>query len=86
MSGKTLNYLSAVVFCKTALTHVMAIEEKTKRQIHCPTCGKNTVWSQDNLWRPFCSERCRLIDLGAWATENHRIPGERTNPEPSPEE
>jgi endogenous inhibitor of DNA gyrase (YacG/DUF329 family) len=57
-----------------------------KRLIHCPTCGKETVWSQQNPWRPFCSERCRLLDLGAWATASHRIPGEQISPESSTEE
>jgi endogenous inhibitor of DNA gyrase (YacG/DUF329 family) len=52
------------------------MNEDTKRHIHCPTCGQETIWSKENPWRPFCSERCRLIDLGAWATETHRIPGE----------
>jgi endogenous inhibitor of DNA gyrase (YacG/DUF329 family) len=31
-------------------------------------------WTSDNPWRPFCSERCKLIDLGEWASESHRIP------------
>jgi len=44
-------------------------------KVQCPTCRKPVVW-QDNPYRPFCSERCRLIDLGAWATESYRIPGE----------
>lgn len=42
--------------------------------VTCPTCQKRTPW-EDNPWRPFCSERCKLIDLGDWANENHRIPG-----------
>ena len=42
--------------------------------INCPTCGKEQVWSADNPWRPFCSERCRLIDFGAWANEEHSSP------------
>lgn len=33
-----------------------------------------SAFSADNAWRPFCSERCRLIDLGNWATENYRVP------------
>ena len=49
---------------------------ETRRIVKCPTCGRPVVWSRDNPWRPFCSERCRLIDLGAWADERHRIPGE----------
>ena len=40
----------------------------------CPTCGEPAVFGPENRWRPFCSERCRLIDLGAWATESYRIP------------
>jgi uncharacterized protein len=42
--------------------------------VTCPTCGKNVLWTTDNAWRPFCSERCKLIDLGAWATEKFRVP------------
>jgi hypothetical protein len=38
-------------------------------------------WSDAARWRPFCSERCRLIDLGAWMTEKHAIPGEEISPE-----
>lgn len=40
----------------------------------CPTCQKEIEWSTDNPHRPFCSERCRLIDLGAWANEEYQIP------------
>jgi len=35
-------------------------------RVSCPTCNRPVVWSQDNPSRPFCSERCRLIDLGQW--------------------
>jgi len=45
------------------------------RIVLCPTCGKRVKWTAGNAYRPFCSERCRLIDLGAWAAEDHRIPG-----------
>ena len=45
-------------------------------QVKCPTCGKLTPFTKDNRWRPFCSERCKLIDLGEWLTEEKRIPGE----------
>ena len=40
----------------------------------CPTCNKPVEWSAASKWRPFCSERCRLIDLGAWISEQHVIP------------
>jgi len=45
------------------------------RKINCPTARKETPWD-DNPHRPFCSERCRLLDLGAWAQERYRIPAE----------
>jgi endogenous inhibitor of DNA gyrase (YacG/DUF329 family) len=44
-------------------------------KIKCPTCKKKTEW-ENNPFRPFCSERCKLIDLGAWAGEEYRIEGE----------
>jgi endogenous inhibitor of DNA gyrase (YacG/DUF329 family) len=43
------------------------------RMRRCPQCRKETSW-QDNPWRPFCSERCQMIDLGRWASEDYRIP------------
>ncbi len=43
--------------------------------VDCPTCGKKVVWSAESPWRPFCSERCKTIDLGDWAAERHVIPG-----------
>lgn len=47
-----------------------------QKDILCPTCGKKDTWKLDNPHRPFCCERCKLIDLGAWADESHRIEGE----------
>jgi hypothetical protein len=44
-------------------------------QITCPICKKKTTW-EENPWRPFCSERCKLIDLGKWASEEYKVPGE----------
>lgn len=46
-------------------------------QVKCPTCGKSVRWDPANRWRPFCCERCRLIDLGEWVAERHAIPGEQ---------
>ncbi|MDR3055695.1 MAG: DNA gyrase inhibitor YacG [Zoogloeaceae bacterium] len=46
------------------------------RQVPCPQCGKRSPWNRDNPWRPFCSERCKLVDLGAWANEAYRVPDE----------
>jgi len=50
--------------------------------VNCPTCKKPVEWSTQR-WRPFCSERCHLIDFGKWSDEEHRIPGPSL---PSPEE
>lgn len=44
--------------------------------VKCPTCKRDVEWSQASTYRPFCSDRCRLIDLGAWLGEKHKIPGE----------
>lgn len=44
------------------------------RNVTCPTCGKTTPYSLDNPYRPFCSQRCKMIDLGQWANEEYRIP------------
>jgi endogenous inhibitor of DNA gyrase (YacG/DUF329 family) len=44
--------------------------------VPCPTCQRPVEWSEASPFRPFCSERCKLIDLGAWITEKHVIPGE----------
>jgi len=48
--------------------------------VKCPTCGRPVEWSAESAYRPFCSERCRLIDLGAWLTEQHKIPDEDAGP------
>lgn len=47
--------------------------------VKCPTCNKPVEWNSDNAWRPFCCERCKLIDLGEWASESHRIKGEHAD-------
>ena len=46
------------------------------KTVKCPTCRKETAW-QGNPFRPFCSERCKMIDLGAWANGEYRVPGEK---------
>ena len=43
-------------------------------KVRCPHCGAESEWNPKNPWRPFCSERCKLIDLGAWANESYRVP------------
>lgn len=49
--------------------------------IKCPTCSKPHTWTPENKFRPFCSERCKLIDLGTWADESNRLAGEEINPD-----
>ena len=44
--------------------------------VKCPTCQKEVEWLKESTFRPFCSERCRLIDLGDWASEKHTIADE----------
>jgi uncharacterized protein len=44
------------------------------RIVRCPQCGGDSEWSPANAYRPFCSERCKMIDLGAWADESYRVP------------
>jgi uncharacterized protein len=48
-------------------------------KIKCPTCNKSNTWREENDVRPFCSERCKLIDLGEWASESRKIPGDPVN-------
>lgn len=43
-------------------------------KVTCPTCGEPSEYSPSNPYRPFCSERCKLIDLGQWANESYRVP------------
>lgn len=49
--------------------------------VQCPTCGAPVEWKAESTYRPFCRERCKLIDLGAWAAEEHAIPGDNLEDE-----
>jgi endogenous inhibitor of DNA gyrase (YacG/DUF329 family) len=51
--------------------------------VKCPTCGTEVEWIDAQPWRPFCSERCKLIDLGSWFDESNRIPDEGVPPSSS---
>lgn len=66
---------------ETSAVETRAVETKASTEIPCPHCAKKVAWTEASLFRPFCSERCRLIDLGAWASESHRIAGEDLAPE-----
>jgi uncharacterized protein len=52
---------------------------KTKK-VNCPNCSVEVEWIEANEYRPFCSERCKLIDFGDWAMERNNIPGEDIYP------
>ncbi len=51
------------------------------RAVACPNCGATVQWTPQSRYRPFCSERCRLIDLGAWASESYRVPVAEEEPD-----
>lgn len=48
--------------------------------VKCPTCSKSVAWSKSSEYKPFCSKRCKLIDLGEWASEGHKIAGQQLDP------
>jgi len=48
----------------------------TEKIVRCPGCGGDSVFAPSNLYRPFCSDRCKNLDLGAWASEAFRVPTE----------
>lgn len=50
-------------------------------KVNCPHCKEIVVWGEQSPWRPFCSERCKMIDFGEWASERHFIPGDPVDPE-----
>jgi len=53
-----------------------SLQLKSLKLVTCPTCGGDSVYAPSNLFRPFCSERCKNIDLGAWANEDFRMPAQ----------
>jgi endogenous inhibitor of DNA gyrase (YacG/DUF329 family) len=56
---------------------------KTPLVVSCPICGVPVEFTAASRWRPFCSQRCKTIDLGAWASESYRIPVASTPDEES---
>ncbi len=55
------------------------------KSVPCPRCGVQALFAPENPWRPFCSERCRIIDLGNWAAESYRVPVAPESPEAAPD-
>ncbi|MDE2234033.1 MAG: DNA gyrase inhibitor YacG [Gammaproteobacteria bacterium] len=52
----------------------MVTAPETHESVKCPHCGALVPWTAESKFKPFCSERCRLIDLGDWLLEKHAIP------------
>ena len=52
------------------------LNSKGERIVRCPTCGGDSIYAPSNAYRPFCSSRCKGVDLGAWASEEFRMPAE----------
>ena len=52
----------------------------TQPTVSCPTCQKPVLWNENSPYRPFCSQRCKMIDLGPWADESYRIPSQEEAP------
>lgn len=51
-----------------------SVDQNKHRIVRCPNCGGDSVYAVSNPARPFCSERCKNMDFGAWASENFRVP------------
>jgi endogenous inhibitor of DNA gyrase (YacG/DUF329 family) len=62
------------------------MSEPGKRIVPCPHCGKPVPWGPESRFRPFCCARCKLIDLGQWATEQYRVADETRNDGIDPDE
>jgi endogenous inhibitor of DNA gyrase (YacG/DUF329 family) len=56
-----------------------------RKKVICPKCRKETKW-RGNPYRPFCSKRCKLIDLGSWIDERYLIPEEKGEQSPNNED
>lgn len=65
---------------KISKTAVLKTTVSKAATVSCPHCDKPVVWVEASSWRPFCSERCKLIDLGAWASEEYSVASETPSP------
>ncbi len=57
--------------------------EKKPPIVRCPACGGPSLFAPTNSWRPFCSQRCKQVDFGAWASEEFRVAGRLEDLDPS---
>jgi endogenous inhibitor of DNA gyrase (YacG/DUF329 family) len=58
---------------RTLMTERVAL-----RKVRCPACGGESIYSEANPYRPFCSQRCKNLDFGAWASEGYRVESDPT--------
>ena len=63
------------------MTEASPPADASPRIVRCPTCGGPSVYAKANAFRPFCGERCRDIDLGAWASEAYRVAAPAVRPD-----
>lgn len=52
------------------------------KTVRCPGCSGPSVYAPQNPYRPFCSERCKQMDLGAWASESFKLPEKEGQSDP----
>ncbi len=74
------------LYPRTLTNFISLMSDKVKIvKTRCPRCRTRVNW-EGNPYRPFCSEKCRLIDLGRWADEEYRIAGKQVDTEEEPQE
>jgi uncharacterized protein len=57
-----------------------ADQKPSTRIVRCPCCGQSVRYDHTNSFRPFCSQRCKTMDVAAWAEESYRIPAKESSP------
>ncbi len=62
------------------------MSEPGKRVVSCPNCAKPVVWEPQSRFRPFCCARCKLIDMGQWASEQYRVADQASKDAAEPDE
>jgi len=60
----------------------MSAPDVPLKRVRCPACGGQSIYAPSNPYRPFCGERCKNLDLGAWASERFTLPEQEANSDP----
>lgn len=74
-----------MIHCEGLVARGASIWQVSKG-MRCPICKKPTDISKNNRFRPFCSERCRLVDLGTWASGDYRVAGGKVDDKEHPDD